>query len=118
MTRLSPHFVRAEFACKCGCGFDTVDIGTLEILEAVRTHFGQPVTITSGCRCANHNRRVGGASNSQHVFGRAADIQVRNVSPSQVADWVAANFPAASIGCYRTFTHIDTRSNGPARWGG
>jgi len=118
MTRLSTHFQRAEFACKCGCGFDTVDIQTLEILEAVRQHFGKPVTITSGCRCPNHNRRVGGASNSQHVFGRAADIQVRGVHPHQVHAWLDANHPGVSLGRYSTFTHIDTRSNGPGRWGG
>lgn len=116
MTRLSPHFVRAEFACKCGCGFDTADAATLEILDAVRTHFGQPVIINSGCRCPAHNAAVGGAANSQHVFGRAADIRVRYVGSDLVADWVAANFPTASIGRYATFTHIDTRTGGPARW--
>lgn len=118
MTRLSPHFVRAEFACKCGCGFDTVDPQTLEILEAVRTHFNAPVTITSGCRCPTHNRRVGGATSSQHILGRAADIQVQGVAPDEVYDWIAEHFPRASLGCYATFTHVDTRSNGPARWGG
>ncbi len=118
MTRVSPHFQRREFACRCGCGFDTVDAQTLEALERIRQHFNQPVTITSGCRCATHNASVGGARNSQHTLGRAADIQVRNVAPHTVAAWVEANLPRVSVGRYNTFTHVDTRSNGPARWQG
>lgn len=117
MTQVSQHFKRREFACKCGCGFDTVDVQTLEVLESVRRHFGKPVTVTSGARCAVHNKRVGGASNSQHVFARAADIKVTGVAPKDVADWVKVNFPNASIGRYATFTHVDTRFNGPAYWG-
>lgn len=114
--QVSPHFYRAEFACKCGCGYDTVDSLTLEILEAVRKHFGSPVTITSGCRCSDHNRRVGGAYNSQHLFARAADIKVEGIEPSAVHAWIDANFPFVSLGQYSSFTHIDTRSDRPARW--
>jgi len=114
--QISPHFRRAEFACNCGCGFDTVDTDTLAILEAVRTHFGKPVVVNSGCRCPDYNRRVGGAPNSQHTLGRAADIRVQGVEPDAVYDWLAANFPTASLGRYSTFTHVDTRTHGPARW--
>lgn len=119
MTELtSPHFRRTEFACSCGCGFDTVDSKTLEVLDAVREHFGKPVTVTSGCRCDAHNRAIGGATHSQHKLGRAADIQVRDVDPDAVHAFIEATFPGASLGRYRTFTHVDTRSDGPARWNG
>lgn len=118
MSRLSTHFSRREFACRCGCGFDTIDAQTLGVLEQLRNHFGQPVTVTSGCRCHAYNARVGGAKHSQHRLGRAADIQVRHVQPDEVADWVEANLPQASVGRYATFTHIDTRTDGPARWQG
>lgn len=116
MNQLSPHFSRSEFACNCGCGFDTVDTATLDILEQVRTHFAVPVTITSGCRCPNYNASVGGATKSQHILARAADIQVQGIEPEAVASYVEDNFHTASIGRYATFTHIDTRTNGPARW--
>ncbi|MBB3231720.1 D-Ala-D-Ala carboxypeptidase family metallohydrolase [Halomonas stenophila] len=115
---LSTHFSRSEFACGCGCGFDTVDAATLEILEAVRTHFGAPVIVTSGCRCPDHNAAVGGASHSQHLYGRAADIKVRNATPATVHGYIARHFPDASLGLYGTFVHVDTRSDGPARWEG
>lgn len=113
---LSPHFSRDEFACNCGCGFDTVDTETLEVLEAVREHFDSPVTITSGCRCTSYNRKVGGATNSQHRFARAADFQVEDVEPETVREWLSLHYPDLSIGEYETFTHIDTRTNGPKRW--
>lgn len=116
--QISPHFSRREFACKCGCGFDTVDSRTLEVLESVRKHFIKPVIISSGCRCPDHNRHVGGAAGSQHVLGRAADFNVQGVNPRQVQAWIAANHPGASLGKYNSFTHVDTRSRGPARWGG
>ena len=112
---ISPFFSRLEFACQCGCGFDTVDISTLSILEAVRDHFG-PVVVTSGCRCEEHNKRVGGSPNSQHKFARAADIKVSSTKPETVYGWVAENFPHASLGLYDTFVHVDTRVDGPARW--
>jgi uncharacterized protein YcbK (DUF882 family) len=117
MTRkISAHFSRAEFACNCGCGFDTVDVDTLAVVEAVRAHFGNPVVVNSGCRCPEYNSQVGGAPNSQHTLGRAADIRVQGVDSGEVYEWLNDNFPAASLGRYETFTHVDTRTSGPARW--
>ena len=44
------------------------------ILDPLRLFYGKPVTINSGYRNATLNRLVGGASNSQHLRGEAADI--------------------------------------------
>lgn len=116
--QISPHFKRAEMACRCGCGFDSIDAQTLEILEAVRRHFGRPVIVTSAARCRQHNADVGGASQSQHLLGRAADIKVQDHPAMAVADFIEEQFPGASVGRYLTFTHVDTRTTGPARWTG
>ena len=78
MGDLSAHFSRREFACKCGCGLDTVDKRLLDLCELVRTWTGGPVRVVSGHRCQEHNRRVGGSPKSQHVLGRAADLAVPN----------------------------------------
>ena len=122
MGDLSVHFSRHEFACNgmgkgiCQCGFDTVDAETLEVLEEVRTHFGEAVTVNSGCRCDKYNKHVGGSPNSKHKEGRACDIMVNNVQPVEVYHFLDTKYPNQyGIGSYDTFTHIDTRGY-KARW--
>ena len=43
-------------------------------LDPLREAYGKPITVTSGFRCEQLNRAVGGAKNSQHMRGEAADI--------------------------------------------
>ena len=117
MGDLSKHFSRAEFACKCGCGFDTVDAVLLGYLESIRTYFGAPITINSGCRCSTYNAKIGGESKSLHMAGRAADITVLGTPPADVARY-AELIGCGGIGKYDTFTHVDSRTKGPARWAG
>lgn len=106
----STKFKREEFACKCGCGFAAVDAALLSVLEEVRRAFNAPVTITSGCRCEAHNKKVGGAAKSYHVKGMAADIQVKGKTPKEVQEWLLKNYPdRLGIGYGKTFTHIDVR---------
>lgn len=117
MTQLSRNFFRSEFSCRCGCGFDTVDSELIIVLQSVRDHYGASVTITSGCRCSAHNKRVAGSKKSKHLEGRAADIVVAGVAPSAVYQHLVSIYPDKyGIGKYSTFTHIDTRTGAPARW--
>lgn len=117
MGNLTTNFSRSEFACGCGCGFDTVDAELLGALERIRDFFGAPVAVTSACRCPAHNAAIKppGSENSQHLSGRAADIKVKDVPAHEVADY-AESLGLNGVGRYMTFTHIDTRSVGPARW--
>jgi uncharacterized protein YcbK (DUF882 family) len=115
---LSTNFSRHEFACKCGCGLDTVDYQTLAVLEDVRDEFGR-VAVSSGCRCESYNSAVGSSDTSQHPKCRAADFTTERGTPGEVQAWLKSRFPDDyGIGSYETFTHIDTRSSGPARWDG
>lgn len=114
--QLSEHFHRDEFRCRCGCGFNTVDAELIRILERVRNFFEQPVLVTSGCRCEEHNRKEGGSENSQHLLGRAADIKVLNVPPEVVQEY-CLQLGVPGLGQYRSFTHVDSR-DGHARWAG
>ena len=115
---VSANFARHEFECKCGCGYDTVDVGLIRVLQKMRKHFNKQVFITSGCRCMAHNERVGGGQRSQHLIGRAADVVVQDVDPDDVADWIDSVWPDfLGLGRYSTFTHIDSR-NTKARWNG
>ena len=111
------HFTRKEFACNCGCGFDTIDYELLEVLEDVREHFNSPVHINSGCRCESWNKKIGGEDGSQHTKARAADIVVVGIKETIVADYLESKYPDKyGIGRYSGRTHIDTRSGGKARW--
>lgn len=113
----TPYFTRNEFACKCGCGFNTIDYEVIIACHAIREFFDRPVKITSACRCEAHNKAVGGSAASQHLLGRAADIQVEGVEPRTVQNLVSEQLKMPGLGCYETFTHIDSR-NGQARWNG
>ena len=116
--KVSKHFSREEFACKCGCGFAVADVKLLEILEVVRERFDQPVTITSACRCDSHNKSVDGSDNSKHKLGIAADIIVKGTDAELVQSFLYSYIPySCGIGAYETFTHIDVR-NDAARWKG
>lgn len=47
----------------------------LGVLDGLREHYGKPIKITSGYRCAELNKLVGGSPTSAHVIGYAADLQ-------------------------------------------
>lgn len=50
------------------------------VLEPARLRFGAPIYITSGYRCPQLNKAVGGKPTSQHQYGEAADLQVKGVA--------------------------------------
>ena len=50
----------------------------MEVLQPLRDFLGKPVVISSGYRCPELNKAVGGVRNSQHMKGEAADIHVEN----------------------------------------
>lgn len=116
--KVSKHFTRSEFECRCGCGFATVDVMLIGLLESVREHFGRPVRINSGCRCPEYNDMINGTARSKHKEGMAADIVVDDIKPKDVQKFVLdlVGDEWAGVGCYQDFTHIDSRMT-PARWG-
>lgn len=123
MTKLSDNFSREEFKCNCGeCGYDTVDSQLVSVLQGLREAYNAPITITSGNRCPAYNRKVGGkpktgkSMGSQHMYGRAADIVVKGISPHEVYEYLNWKYPnELGLGCYESFVHVDTRST-KARW--
>ena len=117
MLQLSKNFSREEFACRCGCGYDTVDAELIAVLENIRAEFGAEVRILSGTRCNDHNAEIDHSSlSSQHLWGKAADIEVRGVPAAKLQNYLLHKYEDRyGLGCYATFTHIDVRE-GPARW--
>lgn len=54
-------------------------------LERVRALAGRPIAVSSGYRCPPLNAWVGGASNSMHRSGLAADITCSGIAPKALA---------------------------------
>ena len=63
------HFQLSEFDCNCGkCSHkgEDMDIDFLIKLDRARETAGIPFKITSGARCIEHNKAIGGVSKSSH----------------------------------------------------
>lgn len=122
--KLSTNFDLSEFASadgKAPSGEVLKNLTELaKQLEVLRSHIKLPITITSGFRSKEHNAKIGGALNSFHILGMAADIQVKGMAPKQVADVVEklikeGKMREGGIGIYRTWIHYDHRGT-KARW--
>ena len=74
---ISPHFKLDEMACKDGSDKVLYSTDLMAMLEKLRAYGGFTVHINSGYRSPSYNRKIGGASKSQHTLGTAADIVVK-----------------------------------------
>lgn len=122
--KLSTNFSLDEFASADGTAPNGEVLKNLtelaKNLEVLRKHLGQPIRVTSGFRSKEHNKKIGGATNSYHVLGMAADIQVAKVTPEQVAKAIEllikeGKMKEGGLGIYKTWTHYDFRGT-KARW--
>lgn len=108
--QLSANFKVREFACADGTDVIFVSDELVEVLQKIRDHFKAAVTVNSGYRTPAHNKKVG-AAYSQHLYGTAADVQVKGVKPRDVAAYAEKLLPnTGGIGLYKTYVHIDLRS--------
>ena len=122
--KLSTNFNLDEFASADGTAPSGEVLKNLtelaKNLEVLRKHIGQPIRVTSGFRSKEYNRKVKGATNSFHVLGMAADIQVSKMTPEQVAKAIElliaqGKMKEGGLGIYRTWVHYDVRGT-KARW--
>ena len=111
--KVSTNFTVNEFRSKCGADIVFVCEGLYIILQKIRDWAGASVNINSAYRSAAHNKAVGGSPNSQHLYGKAADIRVTGKTPLEVARY-AELLGAGGIGLADAdngnFVHIDTRA--------
>ena len=76
--------------------------------------------MTNAYRCESHNQKVGGAVYSQHLLGKAADIQISGYKPREVFNIIESlieqgDLLQGGLGLYNTFVHYDIRGT-KARW--
>lgn len=122
--RLSKHFVVEEFDCNDGTRVQRRDYSGLSYLcrvylEPLRKKYGS-VHINSGYRTRAYNARIGGESNSFHIYtmhdgnDQAADITCARGNPR---DWhrtlntirARKRNGRGGLGLYNTFVHVDVR---------
>lgn len=122
--KLTEHFYLSEFQSKDLAAFpEEVKQNLLvlaENLEVLRTHLGQPIIITSGYRSPDHNEKIGGASESMHLTGKAADIKVAGMSARMLHGQIDmlikhGKMKEGGLGLYSTWVHYDVRGT-KARW--
>lgn len=122
-TNYSENFSRKELDCHCGCKTPgAVEINLIQLaknLELLRVQVGGPVSVNDAYRCPSENARVGGAKASQHMEGKAADLDTGKYNNAQFAA-LTAKVPAfnkGGIGMYPSqhFVHVDFRGY-VARW--
>lgn len=117
-TKLSANLKVKEFACKDGSDPVFISPELVRVVQSVRDYFKKPVHINSGYRTATYNKKVGGATYSQHLYGKAADIRISGVKPQEIANYLETIMPEwGGIGIYINFVHVDVRKE-RKRWNG
>lgn len=123
---LTKNFKLEEFKCPVG-GIPTGEVldnvkHLAEQLQVLRDTLGRPMHVISAWRSPEYNKKIGGAKESQHMYGRAADIKVVGMAPPEVHAAVLklikeGKITQGGVGKYSTFVHYDTRGTA-ARWTG
>ena len=78
------------------------------VLDPVREAWGKPIVVSSGYRCEELNRKVGGAEYSYHRLGMAADIYPANGDTEGLYQLIERLFCQRKIGiteCYMDKEH-------------
>ena len=122
--RITENFRLSEFDCKDGSELPTALLPNVldlaDNLQVLRDYLGVPISINSAYRSLDYNRKIGGATNSQHLLAKAADIVVESKSTEQVANIIKflmseGKMTQGGVKAYDTFTHYDIRGH-KARW--
>lgn len=121
--KLTANFNLEEFRSKDGAAFPITVVDNIKklaaALQAIRDEINIPIRITSGYRSPEHNRSIGGATNSTHLRGLGADI-ASSMPPAKLAAVIEkmiaeGKIPAGGLKAYSGWVHYDIRGTN-ARW--
>jgi uncharacterized protein YcbK (DUF882 family) len=127
MEKLSKNFNWSEFQSKDGAPMpDFVKenikklVKNLEVIRAAAN--GAPMRINSGYRSPAHNASIGGAKNSFHMKGMAADFTIKGLTIPQSIALIEnlisqGKIMEGGLGTYKTFIHYDIQGK-KRRWNG
>ena len=116
--QLTKNFTREEFACKgngCCCHSAPISLELVDAIQRLRVLAAKPLTINSGFRCITHNAKIGGADDSQHCKGTAADIATPKGFTDEKFFELARQIPefeTGGMGIYDGRIHVDVRRTG------
>ena len=122
--QLTKNFKKSEFDSKDGACMPNDVLQNISNLakevQAIRDALGKSIIINSGYRSPAHNKKVGGVANSEHVQGKAADLNPQGATPKQLYDLILKLIAEGKIynggvGLYNTFVHYDIGGKG-RRW--
>ncbi len=121
--KLTTNFNLSEFNKHNFTITDTIFQNIFELaknLQVLRDEVKKPIKITSGYRNTEFNKKIGGASQSRHITGEAADLKIEGYTPKQVAAIIekliaAGKMKQGGLGIYSTWIHYDVRGTA-ARW--
>ena len=93
------------------------------VLDPLREKYGKPIKVNSGYRCPKHNLAVGGATQSQHMKGEAADIAPAGLQVTayglqeleKLVEIIKQNGKWDQMIVYPTFVHVSWKRFGPNR---
>lgn len=116
--QITPHFKLSEFHSKDGQQVPSHLVPNMqhlaEALEVVRSFYDQPMRVHSGYRSLAHNAQVGGAVNSYHLEGMAADVDQPGIPHAELYRifffcMVHGLIPLGGLSVYSWGVHYDTR---------
>ena len=105
--QIMPNFNLREFQCPC-CHCVLLNRRLAAALQRLRDQLSAPIMLTSGYRCAAHNKAVGGAEKSLHRLGLAADVIVADERQAEFCALARkAGFLRALAYPDRGFVHLE-----------
>lgn len=116
--KLTKNFSLWEFKCRDGTDVPEEYMDNVrelaENLQVLRDKIGKPITVISGYRSPEYNKKINGARRSQHMIAKAGDLIVKGMTPDEIKTEIvqlikAGKMKKGGVGLYTYFTHYDVR---------
>ena len=116
--KLTEYFSLHEFRCRDGSDVPEELMENVkelaENLQVLREYIQKPITVISGYRSPEYNKKIGGARRSHHMLAKAGDLIVKDMTPDEVKAAIVhlikeGKMKKGGVGLYTHFTHYDVR---------